>query len=362
MISIMKSQLHSSLLPLLAVFAFTLSCSFMFYACRKNNPVAPPPPDHKQQDTTSHDFVWFIDTLGAPPSYPNDICCISDTNVWAVGLFYVKDSTGKINQNISANAAHWDGYKWTLVRIMPLFNGDTLFSEIHTVWATADNDIWVDASRFNGEKWIAYDANPVARGQPTCICSDNYYSYIVGFSGTLIGMPKSASATQFEWLGEDIYPNYTGIWCCKDTALVSVADPDRLSGKRGYVLRLEKGKIIGRENVGLYENIAIWGMNGIWYTGGTECLYRKNGVTWKQLFQPSREIHGIRGTALNNVFFYLNGGTVLHYNGSTFKEIFPPIPSGNFWASKISVSGKAVFFAGNDGGQPLFIRGYRIGN
>jgi len=36
-------------------------------------------------DTTSHNFIWEIDTLGIGGSYLNDVAIIDENNIWVVG-------------------------------------------------------------------------------------------------------------------------------------------------------------------------------------------------------------------------------------------------------------------------------------
>ena len=52
-------------------------------------------------DTTSHNFIWEIDTLGIGGSYLNDVAIIDENNIWVVGNIETDTAT--------YNAAHWDG-------------------------------------------------------------------------------------------------------------------------------------------------------------------------------------------------------------------------------------------------------------
>ena len=54
---------------------------------------APFPPDFL--DTTSHEFVWHVERLGAGGSYFRDVAVINDTLAYAVGTISAKDSTGQ---------------------------------------------------------------------------------------------------------------------------------------------------------------------------------------------------------------------------------------------------------------------------
>jgi len=58
-------------------------------------------------DTTSHNFTWQIDTLGATASTLYDVVIINDTLAYAVGEMYLRDSTGQINPQ-AYNMAKWN--------------------------------------------------------------------------------------------------------------------------------------------------------------------------------------------------------------------------------------------------------------
>lgn len=65
-------------------------------------------------DTTSHNFVWEIDTLGSYGSYLMDVVIIDENDVWAVGQIKSGyDTTISGNDTfytpIKYNAVHWDG-------------------------------------------------------------------------------------------------------------------------------------------------------------------------------------------------------------------------------------------------------------
>jgi len=118
-------------------------------------------------DTTSHDFVWEIDTLGDYGSYLNDVAIINENDIWAVGYLEVSeyDSAGNRHQAFY-NAAHWDGDNWKLLKIQP---PNFLFGPINAVKAflfSSDSVIWFASSigiRWDGESFIGYG---VANGWP----------------------------------------------------------------------------------------------------------------------------------------------------------------------------------------------------
>jgi hypothetical protein len=72
-------------------------------------------------DTTSHNFIWRIDTIGTRSSYLLDVAIIDENDIWAVGEIHTAetdtfDSLG--NWVPPYNAVHWNGMEWELVRFI----------------------------------------------------------------------------------------------------------------------------------------------------------------------------------------------------------------------------------------------------
>ncbi|RMH85630.1 MAG: hypothetical protein D6681_16225, partial [Calditrichaeota bacterium] len=75
-----RSRLCSGLAYIVGVLLLSL---LMAISCKKNpTPGAPPPTG---PDTTSHHFVWQIDTFGTENSVFFDVAVIDENNIWAVG-------------------------------------------------------------------------------------------------------------------------------------------------------------------------------------------------------------------------------------------------------------------------------------
>jgi len=66
-------------------------------------------------DTTSHEFTWFIDTIGLGALHLDDISAVAENDVWIAGYFTSDEIPGY--DETRANAAHWDGEKWNIHRI-----------------------------------------------------------------------------------------------------------------------------------------------------------------------------------------------------------------------------------------------------
>ncbi|MDD5766525.1 MAG: hypothetical protein PHW79_09815 [Candidatus Marinimicrobia bacterium] len=141
---------------------FLILATALAMSCREC-PTEPENHNNNQTDTTSHNFIWEIDTLGTKDiSLIRDIVAISPNDVWAVGSISIynpfeQDSTGWwINKY---NAAHWDGEKWTL-KCIPFKSYQSFIyahDEICSVLAFDSNDVWFtnggSLTRWNGTKY-----------------------------------------------------------------------------------------------------------------------------------------------------------------------------------------------------------------
>ncbi len=134
------------LFPLLFLF-------FLSYSCK--SPTAP--------GTTSNNYSWQKFTFGgAASSSLEDVAIIDANNIWAVGTIYLTDSTGNPEQ-APHNAVHWDGNKWSLMKIMfPLCdsNGHQQGSGPYSakgIFAFSPNDIWISCDvslvHWNGQNF-----------------------------------------------------------------------------------------------------------------------------------------------------------------------------------------------------------------
>jgi hypothetical protein len=334
---------HVLLIPALTLLAVCLTLA----ACDDGEPSGPMP----QADTTSHNFEWFTDTLGAELSRVNDVYCVSENDAWAVGYFYYLDpETGRYDHTRTSNAAHWDGEKWTMHRI-----GDGAY-ELFAVHVLSSDDIWVNARHWDGYRWVLHTFTGIGTGGTRKIWGDRPDNvYFVGNKGSLMRW-DGATLTQ---LDGGTTAAYCDVWGWEDTMYVAVTDYDQLSGQSGYVLRYEGGVFKRREVFHFDVQIAVWGMHGTWYAGGCSPLYRKTGGEWKRVLSPADCITGIRGTSLNNVYIFLTRGSIIHYNGSTFATILGKEQSGNFYTHTVSAAGSMVLACGLLNGRAIIKRGYQ---
>jgi len=157
-------------------------------------------------DTTSHDFVWEIDTLGDYGSYLKDVWIVDEDDIWVVGYLEktVYDSAG--NSHTSwYDAVHWDGERWEYILFGPagvIGNG---------IYAFSDTNIWVATGiiyHWDGHEWQRYHLwdmgilAPEDGGVNKVWGSSPDDVYFVGTGGSIVhwdgaGFEKLESGTEY---------------------------------------------------------------------------------------------------------------------------------------------------------------------
>jgi len=124
---------------------FFTSSLFLFYSCSDNKSCTNCPP--LGSDTTSHNFVWYIDTLGdGAGSKLNDLVIVNDTLVFAVGEITKKDSIGNWDYE-PYGLATWNGRFWELRKIYYASTDGSriIFSNIRGILYLNSSEIWFAA-------------------------------------------------------------------------------------------------------------------------------------------------------------------------------------------------------------------------
>lgn len=113
-------------------------------------------------DTTSHDFVWELDTLGLLGSAVRDVCVVNENDITVVGAIWVPDPDSSYDGSGKEmfNSAHWDGENWLFDAIEVSFFENMVRPELYSILYFSDNDIWVTSLGFpihwDGRMWQLY--------------------------------------------------------------------------------------------------------------------------------------------------------------------------------------------------------------
>ena len=385
-LTVTAPSLRSSLL-----LGLSLSLNLLFIACPDNYP--PPVADcdpgwHPCEtdstecclDTTSHNFVWEIDTLGDYGSYLNDVAIIDENDVWVVGYIKVGDST--------YNAAQWDGSEWELmvIKVAPYF----AFAQITSINAFLENDIWVGTNvpyYWNGTSWKGYfpedgwengwNFDGYIQGIWGTSSSDIYF---VGGNGSIVhydgsGFEKMESRTEAPIINiwgldkEHVWAvAYTNSPTIKNKVLFYDGDmwsfiyEDRVTDNwppEDYTR--PSGSFL---STWAYGDTFYLGCASVWKQSINEesgILIPLEDISW----QLGWGIAHIRGNNSNDIFVTTYfGSEVSHFNGAGWKffdNLKSLDPDGINTTASIGVKGDIVVLVGENlsTGRAIVYRGYR---
>jgi len=284
-------------------------------------------------DTTSSNFTWQTYTFGnfeTGSSYLSDVAIINENDIWAVGVIYLKDSSGVVDPN-AYNAVHWDGNEWMLKRIM--FN--TICGQSHKTPYPASSVFVFN----NNEIWIAMDGDQIATvnnnlEQTSVMCLPFSFSikkmwgsssndvYAVGDNGN-IAHYNGTSWTKIE-SGTTTYLN--DVWGINDSTSTKSLILSTVSSR--YHLGDYKLLSISDNTAEEYFSWPYTRLYGIWFNspekiyivGDGGYLYENNKLS--RLVLPSNSfLTRVKGTGLNNVFIAGCCNTLLHFNGVHWQTI-----------------------------------------
>ena len=312
----------------------------------------------RTMDTTSHNYIWTVDTIGGIGSVLYDVFAIAEDDVWAVG-----DVDTGANQPF--NAVHWDGLQWELERIFfyscPNGTIPTPYT-IQAIIAFSENDIWFTRggsfTYWNGNNF-QHDCsmNSLLNGSILKIWGKNSEDlYAVGYSGTIIrydgsSWQKIESGTQL---------NLTDIWGFPDGLIYIVGS--NTSTLENIFLIYDNGQFERFEDATRRKK-GVWGTapDNLYLVGDGVFTYNGESLNFIQLPPeiPNYHMESIRGTAENNIFAVGHFGFVAHYNGSTWRY-YPELYRYAI-ASSVAVIGNSVFVVGTDGSQAFIYVGRRMG-
>ena len=317
---------------------------------------------------TSHDIsYWDIDTLGISGGI-YDLWIVSDDNIWAVGQIIAEDPDSSFDGSGEEwfNAAHWDGEKWNLIRIL---NTATLYS----IWYFSESDIWVSSGfpkHWDGQQWTMYHFQDMGLGIEVSTehiwASSPNNVYFVGWKGSIV-----------HYNGSNFTKMESGTTC-------KLEDVWGIDGNHIWAVGTESDN---SRSVILFYNGKTWNTlhdtnnerkcwsNSVW-TNSPYLLFL-NGGSGRYLFDLMQEKlskyesagewfgYDIYGTAYNDIFTSNAGSEILHFNGSTWHLYTEFQNMYGVWGliKAIKVSENLVVAGGEYytgiGGLPIVIRGYR---
>jgi len=331
--------------------------------------------------TTSHNFVWEIDTLGNYGSYLNDVWIIDENDIWVVGYLRVDDPDSSFDGTgqETFNAARWDGEKWNLMLIV---NPDPLYS----IFYFNENDMWMSNGlpiHWDGNNWTLYHIQQMgisANVEYGIWGTSSLDIYFVGRFGSIVHYNGST----FRKIESGTGVKLRNISGSSDGEHVFVTGYDNAGELSGQSVALE---LVGESCRILYQGNSYSGdlMNGDYgrfqaVEVFNETAYFSTGGTWLVKYNFSNKITQIEGkyshfnegycmaTSAGNsaidMFLVCCWGPIFHYNGASWNidmQITDQFPLGILVPHSIRISGDVVAIAYELGSweYALVARGYR---
>ncbi len=355
------------------IFLFALLMIFLFTNSDCKKGIVDPPPPPPVIDTTSHEFVWTINTLGDAASQLNDVTIINDTCAWAVGSIYLLDSNKKFIYPIY-NAAYWNGKQWSLKRISMNFRSNLITPPLEGTLSFSTTDVWLVGSlpiHGDGQNWNIFDLRSMAGLENISVSkawgSKSSDMYFVGLGGSIvhyngISWKKIESGTTLD---------IQDIWGSRDSKtgeqqILAVASNKFLDvGKK--LLQINNTITTAIADSGL-----PWSLSGVWFETNEKYYIVGDGMFMKSSLDSDRAWKGfhmglttyytniIRANNKNDIVVVGAFGAFLHYNGSTWKNYMGnelPAVNGSFYS--VTIKNNLVIAVGHVGEKAIVVMGKR---
>ncbi len=340
-----------------ATLHFLLALFLLCTGC-KEDPAGPSP---AVADTTSNDFAWTFDTVGAQGML-FDVAIVNETTAIAVGNFYLRDSTGQLDP-ILYNAAVWNGAQWSPLR---LYHGN-LTGSIHSAFALDEHNVWLDP-------WFHWDGHDF---QQVAIDSMFYGVYIYRMWGNATDLYAVGSKgfiarhTSGAWqrVPSGTSLEIVNIWGSMN-ASTGVPEILCVANNLGAGLLAAIIKIEGSTSTLLPIAPIALPLSTVWFVPGEEYYVAGSGMYGKHLLTdgawtrvasdiPQYYISSIRGNSANDGYAVGAYGEVLHYNGARWLSFRNVTALSNGVFGSVAVKGRLVIAVGSNGAQAIILRGMR---
>jgi hypothetical protein len=301
-----------------------------------------------------------------------DVTIINDSLAYAVGGIYLLDSTGQIDQTPYC-LAQWNGQKWSLSRmtyIPPGSIGGSVNAIGTSIFANKNDDIWFSAGavfHFDGKSWSYFQNTLGAEGAYKIWGDGNGKLWFVGRDGLIVHYNNGTWQKIESGTTEDIQDIWGGSDASGTSYALAVVSTIFYGGD-SKLLRITGSNVENLNTNGLSWSISgIWFSNKSYYITGAE-VYSKNSLldtVWNNLpVAPTSDYgytYSVRGSAWNDVAVAGAFGTLLHYNGSTWRNFTQQLNLPNVIFNSVAIKGNLIVAVGVLGSsRGIIARGLRI--
>ncbi|MFC1481104.1 hypothetical protein ACFL6E_02535 [Candidatus Neomarinimicrobiota bacterium] len=333
-------------------------------------------------DTTSHSFVWEIDTLGNTTiSSLTGAFMVDENDIWVVGTISLDEIDSLTGVQVQFNAAHWDGTNWELVRQLfaSYIQDSGAFGMIHAVYGFAHDDIWLFSSfgsyaYWNGERWTS-EYVPERRGSVRAIWGNSSRDiYFVGSEGNITHY--DGNTFQFMESGTRLR-----LWDVsgRDDHVFAVGHSE---GQESIALELRAGvwntlyfsptyfSDPDTMNFGRFNAVDVWGDTAYFATNAGLVKYNYLDRSTVHVTETRSDLLNavpsqMMVSAPNDIMVVGLGANILHFNGADWfsdDRIIDELGWGDVFLKAGYYVGTNLVFAGRAGGgrRAVVVRGTRL--
>lgn len=338
---------------------------FIIFQCTEE-PIKPKP---NIADTTSHNFIWEVDTLGEYGSFLKDAAIINDSTIWVVGN--IETDTGTFN------AAKWNGQDWHCYSIVTS-------GPLYSIFYFNKDDIWVTSfgypKHWNGNDWLQYHLHNLgidASAGYGIWGTSSSNIFFVGINGSIVHYDGS----RFTKMESGTDAPIVDIWGIDENHIWAVAytnswDDNHPDGYESVVYSYDGNQWIRKyvaspENHSAYSETEIAGyMASLWAYRDTLYISSHSGL-WKESIKtgkgeidhgPDNRLDGypflVRGTGYNDIYAFTHWAEFMHYNGKTW---YQDLTLDRFYVDGATVKNDNVVLVGDlNFLYAIVVRGYHL--
>jgi hypothetical protein len=329
-------------------------------------------------DTSSHSFVFEIDTLGdGSSSVLLDVAIIDENNIWAVGEIYLRDSSGQVDP-MAYNLARWDASQWGLDRIdFPVcdINGNEIGTTPHPVYAIAaiaPTNIWLT----DGGNIVRWDGWSFSRSCLTPGLIDGALLKLWGESSSnLFGVGRGGTIIHFDGMSWkklesgtklDFYDVFGSINSTTGELEVFAVAAQQFVSFDKLIVKIDGSTVAPVSDSNIPNSIhGLWFKPGRWYYTVGSGMYTKREISantpweWIHAGVTQYYTYAIRGNDLNDVVVCGAFGEFLHFNGVSWESYrtLTSITDGAFY--EVAVKNNLVVAVGYESPRAIVLRATR---